>query len=76
MQTTESEQVPQIRHAPTFDSLPDGIFSHGPESSIEVTVVREVVEVDIQDMPGNSGGFGRFRREAKGSGGRLPNKTG
>lgn len=56
--------------------LPPGIFAHGPEVSDEIMIAGEIVqektEVAIDMIPG---GFGRFKREAKG-GGRLPNRNG
>lgn len=57
-------------------NLPPGIFAHGtmPEEAIEgAVIVKEKVDVVIDMMPE---GVGRFRRAAKGGGGRLPNRNG
>lgn len=64
-------------------TLPAGIFAHGPTPPTmsgmadSADFVQENVEVTMNIMPGAMPGIpGRFRREAKGGGGRLPNRTG
>lgn len=62
-------------------NIPSGIFSHSnmPEEGdvLEgVSVMREKTEVIIDMMPGAGQMPGRFKRAAKGGGGRLPNRNG
>lgn len=58
--------------------LPPGIFSHGPVPDEGMVIegaitIMEKVDVAKDMIPG---GFGRFKRAAKGGGGRLPNRNG
>lgn len=61
-------------------NLPREIFAHGPspdEFIEEAIIVKEKTDVVVDMMPGSiQDGFGRFRRAAKGGGGRLPNRNG
>lgn len=58
--------------------VPSGIFAHAsiPPMDMEgaADFVQEKVEMAMNIMPGEMSD--RFKREAKGSGGRLPNRTG
>lgn len=68
--------MPQMPQMP--GGVPSGIFAHGPMPPMDMAgaadFVQEKVEVTMNVMPGEMSG--RFKREAKGSGGRLPNRTG
>lgn len=68
--------MPKIPGMPDDFELPPGIFAHGPEVSDEIMIAGEIAIGKIEDAKDMiPGGFGRFKREAKG-GGRLPNRNG